>query len=295
MKPSSSLCRAIADTTGLFLDRQGIPAAPGRRTSTATAVRDEEGLPWFLKLSRSDGLSMLEAERDGLLELAERGSVRVPGVMGCGAAGEVAWLLMECLDLGGDRRLAAADMGRQLAQTHRISAEEFGWYRDNTIGLTHQTNTRDSDWISFFAQHRLGFQLQLARDNGYANLFDPGMRLADHMGGLFDAYSPAPSLLHGDLWGGNWGATSANEPVMFDPAVYYGDRETDLAMTRLFGGFPEDFYSAYQEAWPLDEGFRVRERLYKLYHVLNHLNLFGGGYLDQAQDMVSGLLAELGR
>ena len=183
---------------------------------------------------------------------------------------------MEHLDLSGDRQSASAQMGRQLALTHRVSTEEFGWHRDNTIGLTPQINAWHSDWISFFAHYRLGFQLKLARDNGYSDLMDPGMRLADHMSGLFDGYSPLPALLHGDLWGGNWGASRSNEPVMFDPAVYYGDRETDLAMTRLFGGFPEDFYSAYQEVWPLDPGFRVREGLYKLYHVLNHLNLFGG-------------------
>ncbi|RMG29588.1 MAG: fructosamine kinase family protein, partial [Gammaproteobacteria bacterium] len=111
-------------------------------------------------------------------------------------------------------------------------------------------------------------------------------------GDFFTDYHPVPSLLHGDLWGGNWGTLESGEPVIFDPAVYYGDREADLAMTELFGGFGRDFRAAYEAAWPLDPGYRVRRTLYNLYHILNHLNLFGGGYLGQALSMMEALLAE---
>jgi fructosamine-3-kinase len=108
---------------------------------------------------------------------------------------------------------------------------------------------------------------------------------------FFAGYQPEPSLLHGDLWGGNWGVIADEQPVIFDPAVYYGDREADIAMTRLFGGFGAEFFTAYNEAWPLDSGFERRCDLYNLYHVLNHLNLFGGGYLRQVSDMLDRLLA----
>jgi fructosamine-3-kinase len=110
--------------------------------------------------------------------------------------------------------------------------------------------------------------------------------------GFFENYEPAPSLLHGDLWAGN-AASVDGAPVIFDPAVHYGDRESDIAMTRLFGGFGESFYEAYNEAWPLDEGYRQREPLYQLYHVLNHLNLFGGAYLGRAESLIARLLGSI--
>ena len=117
--------------------------------------------------------------------------------------------------------------------------------------------------------------------------------MQDRLADFFPGYSPRPSLLHGDLWGGNF-AYADGEPVLFDPAVYFGDREADLAMTELFGGFPAAFYAAYREAWPLDPGYGVRKTLYNLYHVLNHYNLFGGSYADQAEAMATRLLAERG-
>ena len=107
-------------------------------------------------------------------------------------------------------------------------------------------------------------------------------------------YAPLPSLLHGDLWGGNYAYSATGEPVIFDPAVYYGDRETDLAMTELFGGFPAAFHAAYREAFPLDSGYPMRKALYNLYHILNHLNMFGEGYLGQAEGMIEKLLSEAG-
>ena len=177
---------------------------------------------------------------------------------------------------------------------HRVCARAFGWDRDNTIGSTPQVNTADADWVSFLREQRLRYQLDLARANGAdAGLLDGGERLLDALPRFFDSYYPHPSLLHGDLWGGNWSADAEGQPVIFDPAVYYGDREADLAMTELFGGFDDRFYHSYRQAWPLDAGYNSRKVLYNLYHVLNHYNLFGGGYARQAQGMIETLLAEL--
>ena len=177
---------------------------------------------------------------------------------------------------------------------HRRAAPAFGWKRDNTIGATPQVNGWLDDWPAFFAQRRLGCQLDLARRQGApSRLIEHGERLRAAVPAFFPGYSPRPSLLHGDLWGGNHGYADG-QPALFDPAVYFGDRETDLAMTELFGGFPASFMAAYRDAWPVDPGYATRKTLYNLYHVLNHFNLFGGGYAGQAQRMTEQLLAEAG-
>jgi fructosamine-3-kinase len=184
------------------------------------------------------------------------------------------------------------ELGRALACLHHVTGDRFGWHRPNYIGSTPQTNTPHADWVGFFIDCRLRPQLELA--SGRANTLGRlGTQLIDRLPAFFSPYQPVPSLLHGDLWGGNAGATTDARPVMFDPAVYYGDRETDLAMTELFGGFPRRFYDAYRESWPLDDGYAQRKTLYQLYHVLNHFNLFGGGYATQAERMLHRLLSEI--
>jgi fructosamine-3-kinase len=233
---------------------------------------------------------MLEAEADGLAELARAGELRVPRVDGVGDDGGRAFLLVEWLELRGGERRSAERLGAGLAALHRHTAEAHGWHRDNTIGATPQPNARDTDWWRFWAERRLGFQLELAAANGLAaQTLERGARLIERLPGSFGDHRPPASLLHGDLWGGNWGTLPSGEPVIFDPAVYYGDRETDLAMTRLFGGFPPAFYAAYARAWPLPPGADRRLALYQLYHVLNHYNLFGGGYAGQAERLLREL------
>ncbi len=260
----------------------------------------------FVKIAAAGKLAMLEAEAAGLDELRGASPARVPRVLACGAAEDLAYLALEWIDLR--PRSAAAEavreagrgldaetrLGEALAGQHRMASTRFGWSRDNTIGSTPQQNAWTDDWIGFFRERRLRYQLELARGGGHAGrLQRRGSELLDRMDALFTSYRPRPSLLHGDLWGGNWGVDRGGAPVIFDPAVYYGDRETDIAMTRLFGGFGPSFYAAYEAAWPLDEGAGPRVTLYNLYHVLNHLNLFGGGYLRQAETMIDRLLAEL--
>ncbi|MBK5931873.1 fructosamine kinase family protein [Halochromatium salexigens] len=247
----------------------------------------------FVKLNGADLLAMFEAEAAGLAEMAATQSIRVPEPICTGLVGDQAFIAMEHIDLGGARGDAAA-AGRQLAAMHRATRARFGWARDNTIGSTPQPNGEHDDWVSFWDQRRLGFQLDLAARNGYGGrLQQRGERLRQGLSTLLD-HAPSPSLLHGDLWGGNLGYAAGGQPVIFDPACYYGDREADLAMTELFGGFGGHFRAAYEEAWPLSPGYAVRKQLYNLYHILNHLNLFGGGYLRQAEAMIDRLLSELG-
>jgi protein-ribulosamine 3-kinase len=219
----------------------------------------------------------------------------VPAPLPIGEAQGQAFLALEWIDLGPGTPAAEALLGEGLAALHRCLAPRFGLTRDNFIGSTPQPNGEKDDWVAFLRDRRLGFQLALAARNGHGGrLQDRGRRLLELLDVFFATYQPRPSLLHGDLWGGNWGMDGAGRPVIFDPAVYHGDREADLAMTRLFGGFGAAFYAAYVREWPLDAAAGTRRDLYNLYHVLNHLNLFGGGYRAQAEGMIDRLLAAIG-
>ncbi len=255
---------------------------------------DTEQNQYFVKLNRDSLLTMFEAEAEGLNELRKPDAIRVPEPILCGAGQGYAWIVTEFIPFGRGGGESEALFGQQFAAMHRFTSDRFGWHRDNTIGSTPQINAWGRDWVVFYRDHRLGYQLDLATSNGFrGSLQTKGERLQADLGRFFESYTPEPSLMHGDLWGGNKGVDEAGSPVIFDPAVYYGDREADLAMTALFGGFSSRFYDAYDEAWPLDEGYRTRKTLYNLYHILNHANLFGGGYAMQAEIMMDRLLAEL--
>lgn len=233
----------------------------------------------------------LEAEADGLERLARADAVRVPRVIGIGASGGECWLELERFELREPDARAEAQLGEALAALHAVTGPSFGLERDNAIGASPQPNGPSGDWAAFWRDRRLGFQLALAARNGYGGrLHERGNRLLESIPALLAGHEPRPSLLHGDLWAGNRGMLPDGTPVVFDPAVYYGDREADLAMTRLFGGFGPAFYAAYESAWPLPAGAGERHALYALYHVLNHLNLFGGGYLGQAEALIDRLL-----
>lgn len=255
---------------------------------------DGAGQRYFVKLNSADKLDMFEAEGEGLLELARPNVIRVPEAICWGLAGAESYIVMEYLPLSAGNGDSQTRLGEQLAALHRTTRDRFGWHRDNTIGDTFQRNDDESDWVEFWRKHRLGFQLDLAGGAFGNGLQRVGERLMDALPALFSDYRPQPSLLHGDLWGGNASADEAGNPVIFDPATYYGDREADLAMTELFGGFSRSFYDAYAGAWPLDPGYRVRKVLYNVYHLLNHANMFGGGYAMQAQRGMEQVLAETG-
>jgi fructosamine-3-kinase len=235
---------------------------------------------------------MFEAEAEGLHEMANSNTIKVPRPVCYGEHGEQCYIVMEYLDLAG--RGNNTLFGQQLAAMHRHSAERFGWRMDNTIGSTPQPNHQHHDWIEFWRKQRLGFQLDLAARNGYGGeLQRLGERLLADFPALFESYHPVASMLHGDLWTGNYGALADGTPVIFDPAFYYGDREAELAMTTLFGSFSRDFYAAYNEAWPLDAGYAARRTFYNIYHIINHTNLFGGGYHGQAIGMIEQVLGEI--
>ncbi len=237
----------------------------------------------------------LDAEADGLARLAAAGAVRVPRVLRLGASQREAWIELEWLDLHEPDAGSQARLGASLARMHAVTAPAFGLECDNAIGASPQCNAIRQDWPGFWRDQRLAFQLGQAAAGGHdGRLQERGQRLLGCVGAFFDGYRPVPSLLHGDLWAGNRGMLPDGTPVVFDPATYYGDREADLAMTRLFGGFGKAFHAAYASEWPLDAGAGARCDLYNLYHVLNHLNLFGGGYRAQAESMIDRLLDAAG-
>ena len=261
----------------------------GGDISSAWQIRAEDRAV-FLKTGPATVYDVFLAESEGLKELEKANAIRVPKVLGCVCSGKESLLALEWIEFELASSTTERALGTQLAGQHRFCAERFGWRRENTIGSTPQHNTWSDDWVSFLGDHRLGFQLELAVMNGFGReLQSEGQQLIDNLGYFFSDYWPEASLLHGDLWGGNWGSSNG-QPVIFDPAVYYGDRESDIAMTRLFGGFGNAFYEAYEEAWPMAAGSNERILLYQLYHVLNHLNIFGSSYLGRAQDLIRRLL-----
>jgi len=283
----SSISEQISVATGVPFSAVEKRTVGGGCINAAYVVADKS-LRYFVKLNDAAKAGMFEGEAQGLLEIAATGTIRVPQPICWGSTQGSSFLVLEFIEMANGN--AAEELGRQLAALHQTSAPRYGWGIDNTIGTTPQINTWSDNWATFWREQRLGFQLQLAARNGApSTLLRLGERLQGKLDVLLHGHAPQPSLLHGDLWGGNWGNDAEGKPVIFDPAVYYGDRETDLAMTELFGGFGPRFYAAYAEAYPLDSGYEGRKTLYNLYHVLNHFNLFGGCYAAQAEQMMKRL------
>ncbi len=239
---------------------------------------------YFVKTNRADILDMFIAESQALDEIIASEAICAPKPICYGTYERSAFLILERVHFEPPSPDSWEQMGRQLAALHQHTKSQFGWQRDNAIGSTPQRNPKSNNWADFFTQQRIEFQLKLAESQGI--FFQNTNALLDHVHQVLHLHRPQASLLHGDLWSGNVSFTNAQEPVIFDPASYYGDRETDLAFTELFGAFPECFYRSYQEEWPLPEGHMERKRIYNLYHVLNHANLFGGSYPQQAQSII---------
>ncbi|MCR4304653.1 MAG: fructosamine kinase family protein [Gallionella sp.] len=315
---------AIHDATHRLFTLSNSTTVGGGSINEAYRLEGTDGSRYFLKLNDAQHLPMFVAEAEGLNTIAATNTIRAPRPIAHGIAGNQSYLVLEYLELSshGDAKL----LGEQLAALHRCTPPSpppcrgitsdlagvvgqpsrmasssirdregveirFGFAQDNFIGTTPQPNGWPDNWITFWREHRLGFQLRLAAQNGYGGQLQRlGEKLMDTLPAFFKNYTPLPSLLHGDLWSGNHAFLSDGTPVIFDPATYYGDRECDLAMTELFGGYPADFYAAYRAAYPLDAGYATRKDLYNLYHILNHANLFGGGYARQAEQMIKRLL-----
>lgn len=250
---------------------------------------------FFVKTADSQALARFQAERDGLALLRDADCFRVPEVQGVGAEDGCAWIALEWLPLSPLReRDPAHAFGEALAALHAQQAPRYGLGTATFIGASTQPNDWSEVWPLFFARQRLAPQLERLRGSGYRGvLLAQVERIMERLPALFLDYRPRPSLLHGDLWHGNAGIDTRGRPCVFDPACYYGDRETDVAMTELFGGFPVAMYAAYRRAAPLDGDFELRKPLYNLYHMLNHCNLFGARYLGQAERMAARLHADL--
>lgn len=287
------IARQISNNTGRPFQLQRSWGVGGGSINQCYGLSDHTH-QYFVKLNQVSQLGMFEVEALGLKALAESGVLRIPQVLGTGTTDRHSYLILEWLELGANRGVDASSawqrLGQNLARLHRQSTGlAFGWQQQNTIGSTPQPNPWTESWFVFWQQQRLGFQLQLGQRRG--GHFPKQAELMAALPHLLGEHHPQPSLVHGDLWSGNVGFTPDGEPVIFDPAVYYGDREVDLAMTELFGGFPAAFYQGYHREFPLEPGYERRKVLYNLYHILNHFNLFGGSYLSQANRMIEQVLA----
>ena len=263
-------------------DILSLRAVGGGSIANAMLAESSVGNKFFVKSYTFADPLILKNEVNGLKELRRANAVKVPEVI----YWDDQYLVLEFIAEGRRRKDFWELFGRQFAALHKITGKSFGFFENNFIGATPQINLpRSNSWCEFYWRNRLLYQIELMRKNGY---LDSGLRkmflkLESKMDEIIPEDAEPPCLLHGDLWSGNFMVDIEGNPVLIDPAVYYGNREADLAMTKLFGGFDSRFYAAYNEAFPFKEGWEYREPVYKLYHVLNHVNLFGGGYLSQAK------------
>ena len=300
---ADSLAAWLADRLGVRL--AGRTAVSGGCIHSAWCLELAGGARLFAKTNRASALPLLEAEADGLAALAaaaDPARLVVPSPRALGLVEEQAVLVLPWLEIDG-AAMGWRELGGSLAALHRRSLEgplrkgdrgavAFGWSRDNAIGSSPQANGWLEHWGQFFAERRLAPQLDwLARAGtplgGAAALLE---RTPQWLGG----HGAEPVLVHGDLWGGNAALLADGRGTIFDPAVHRADREVDLAMARLFGGFPEAFFAGYEASWPLPAGHQRRRALYNLYHLLNHANLFGGSYRAAAQATMDRLLGDDG-
>ena len=276
-----------AQLTSHFGPITRVTAVTGGDINDAFRVSLDSGRDIFVKAHRAAPRAMFEREAAGLGWLAEAGTLRTPEVLAVGDS----FLALELIEAGSRANDFAQQLGRGLALLHRRGAPGFGWQEDNFIGTLPQVNTARPSWPEFYATCRLEPQLRRAVDSGRASasMVRDMQTLLIRIDGLVGPPEP-PSRLHGDLWGGNCHVDERGRPVLIDPAVYGGHREVDLAMMRLFGGFAEPVFEAYEETWPLAAGAAERLPLYQLYPLLVHVNLFGGSYVGAVERAVARLL-----
>ncbi|PZU93399.1 MAG: hypothetical protein DCE90_16660 [Pseudanabaena sp.] len=277
---------AISQSTGQKFVGDRIQSKSGGCINQTAKISDGDR-HYFVKTNQAHLSEMFIAEAIALQQICDTHTICAPRPICWGTVDNTAYLVMENLELGTKQNWES--MGQNLAAMHKVNSDRgFGWERNNTIGSTPQINNWKEDWIEFWIEYRLNFQIRLAKRKGW-NCSVSEKEFYAMIPNLFQDYQPQPAMVHGDLWSGN-AAFVGSEPVIFDPALYFGDREVDLAMTELFGGFPAQFYRAYQAAYPLDQGYQKRKNLYNLYHILNHFNLFGGSYGYQANRMIMDML-----
>jgi fructosamine-3-kinase len=286
----TKIAQQISNITGNKFEIANRKSIAGGCINQGYAVSDGDRT-YFVKINRASALEMFVAEAFGLEQMYATKTIRIPQPICWDVVGDSCYLVLEWLDLGGSSNQSWEMMGKQLAAMHRVGiASFFGWERNNTIGSTFQCNTQTDNWANFFSDRRIGYQLQLAQRHGTS--FLDADKVIISVKNILAEYHPQPSIVHGDLWSGNAAILRTGEPTIFDPATYYGDREVDIAMTELFGGFPAAFYRGYNREWQLDEGYQQRKTLYNLYHILNHFNLFGGSYLSQTNRMIQEIITQ---
>lgn len=283
-----TVLETIAASTGSQSSVDSFKTVSGGCISSSNRIKLADGRSMFVK-SSSDWPEIFEREADSLIAIEATNTLRVPDVIGHGitSAGE-AFIVLEPIDTGNQKTNFFAEFGRQLANMHKTgSSVQFGFESHNFIGSTPQVNTWTENWSEFWATNRLEFQVLLAEQNGHGSpeMFRKARILIDRIETILGVQPVQPCLLHGDLWSGNFMCDSMGSPVLIDPAAYYGSREVEFGMTTLFGGFETDFYHAYNEAWPFEDGWQERVEVYRLYHLLNHLNLFGNQYLNDCMEI----------
>lgn len=267
---------------------ESVRSISGGCISESSIIHLSSGKKYFLKVNQNIPKDMFIKEANGLSEIVKSKSIRVPIVKLVGEN----FILMECIEANLRVKNFYQDFGINFAMMHKFEGTSFGFYENNYIGSTVQKNVPTEEekynWIKFYFNNRLLFQFKLAEKNGYVDtVFRKFFKqIENKIEAILKSEVEKPSLLHGDLWAGNYIVDENGMACVIDPAVYYGNREADLAMTKLFGGFTNDFYKSYNEIYPLKDGYDYRENIYKLYHVLNHLNLFGSGYYQQALSLM---------
>ena len=285
----SSIADAISDKTQVPFIPQKQKSVSGGCINQTSRIQSADGRDYFIKENDLHFAPFFHAEAQALVEIKKTQTIRVPEVITYGQTPSSSFLVLEFIKEGSSSDSGSAQLGHNLAKLHMIEQSSFGWTVDNCIGATPQPNPERENWVEFYRAFRLEHQFNLAKKKN--KRFDKVDELLDGISFFFQDYSPHPSLLHGDLWGGNASFDSSGKPFIFDPASYYGDREADIAFTYMFGGFSPAFYKAYHDVYPLAPGFSMRKSLYNLYHELNHFNLFGGGYANSAQSSIDELVA----
>ncbi len=282
------ICEHISDVTQTFFSISKRNAVSGGDTHSAFVINDESHR-YFVKINPLVNGQCLRYEMDGLQALSASGTMHIPQLICYGLADEGAkqfeYMVLEHLRFQNPQPEAWYELGAQLATLHQTTtAKQSGWHENNFIGQTAQRNTFSNDWARFFAEHRIGNMLEhcARRDLRVANIDV----LVTQVHRLLQSHKPQASLLHGDLWQGNVGFCRYG-PTIFDPAIYYGDRETDIAMTESFGAFPSPFYQGYNSVWPLAAEYELRKHIYNLYHLLNHALMFGGHYIDLCKSQIA--------
>lgn len=245
----------------------------------------------FIKFGALSARTLFDAEANGLEALRGTHTLRVPETLQVGSDTHFSWIILEYLDLNPSGNYSL--FGQQLAALHRTEADRYGYPDNNFIGLGKQANRWQDAWSEFWWQQRLWPQLETAINKGYSKPLTAFIKpLETRVRERLHTHRPTPSLLHGDLWAGNHGYETSGEPVIFDPAVYFGDRETDLAMMELFGGYEPAVYNHYSSHWPVPRSYLNRRPVYQLYHLLNHLNLFGSGWWGRCATMIETCIQE---